>query len=313
MWKCGKCHLQLDLPSRLCPHDDAHETDIPSNVWLAGDDEPDLEKRFQSITELLYQSPSLRARLDKYSELLRANLTISLNLQPEALFNIIFNPGVRITNLHDNLKAQVVQNYDKRLASKRRGIDALAFDYDGERLNFGAVNLDGQVGLVSYGSACLILNSAEIKCRVSFLENNAFSYYSASGAGKDFHIPRGARALWHTLEKLLMIKHVKELFGTNELTLEEISNVVLRSTGDKSTDQFIEAQIFPPILGGTISKIVLSMKNWRKVNNISLVGKTAQHMQDLLYQQGFEDHMRGAVQRNLPGVELKVVDIPLDD
>ena len=309
MWKCGKCDRQLDSPSRVCPHD-AHETDIPSNVWLAGDDEPELEKRFQSVIVSLNQSQSLKERLDKYSEVLRANLTISLNLQPEALFNIIFNPDVRITSLHDNLKAQVVQNYDKRLASKRRAIDEMAFEYDGEKLNFGAVNLDGQVGLVSYGSACLILNSAEIKCRVSFLENNSFNYYNASGGAKDFHIPRGARALWHTLEKLLIIKHVKELFGTNELTLEEISNLVLRSTGDKATDQFIEAQIFPPILGGTISKIVLSMKNWRKVNNIDLVGRTAQHMQDLLYQESFVNNMRGAVQRNMSGVELKIVDVP---
>ena len=299
------------MPAKDCPHG-PHETHIPSNVWLAADDEPELEKRFQSTTHSIENAPALKKRLKRYSGTLRSKLTVSINLHPESLINLISNPRIRYVNLHDNLKAEVVQDYDKRLASKRRAIDEMAFEYDGEKLNFGAVNFDDHVGLISYGSACIILKSGEIKSRVSFLENNAFSYYSESGGRKSFNIPEGVRALWHSMAKLVIVKHAKEFFGTDELTTKEISKVLLCSTGDKSTDQYIEAQIFPPINGRTISKIVLSMSAWRRVNNNDLVGQTARHMEALLREQTFLDYMRQKIQQNLTGVELKVVEDATD-
>lgn len=280
MWKCGSCQKEIKIPSRECPHGD-HETELPSNLWLAGVDEPELEKRFQACAESIKETGRIEW-LDNYQQLLNDNLAVSINLHPESLINLMSDARLRYVNLHDNLRANVIRDYDKELASKRLAIDVMAFKYNGTQLNFGAVNIGENVGLLSYGAACMILKSVDIKCSVSFLENNVFSYYHESGGEISFKIPKGVRALWNSVAELAIIKHTDEFFGCDELNVDRISKILLRSTGNKATDQFIEAQIIADISRATIAKIILNMKTWRKVKDDGLVGETALHMQELM-------------------------------
>jgi hypothetical protein len=306
MWKCGKCGEELDSPSRVCPHGE-HETDIPSNVWLAGLDEPMLQERFESCLNAIDQN-LLKTRLNKYEQILTDNLSVSINLHAASLLNFMSSERMRYVNLHDNLRANVIQGYDKELANKRNVIDGMAFKSDGQKLNFGAVNLGNNTGLTSYGEVCIILNSDEIKSRVSFLEDNVFTYYSESGAGVSFTIPAGARALWDSVYKLAIVKCTSEFFGAVELTCDQMSKLLLQPTEDKSTDRYIEAQIFPPITRATISKIIVNINAWRKVNDKGLVGKTEEHLQELSSRaQNFINYFRDEVEDNVPGVDLKVV------
>lgn len=310
MWKCKSCDAELKSPTKVCPRG-GHETGVPSNVILAHVDEPQLEARFGTRLKFTDGDVPLQVRLGEYSRLLRDELSVSLNLHYQSLLSFIQDPRIRYVNLHDNLRGNLIPDYDKELANKRNAIDRMAFGPDGERLNFGAVYLGHRnVGLISYGAACIILKSDEIMCRVSFLENNAFSYYSDSGGAVSFNIPHGSRALWPTLYKLAIIKHVAELFGSTEMTPEEISEAVLYSAGDKSTDRFIEAQIFPPIDRGMIAKIVLSTKDCRKVNAPGLVGETAEHIREILTRrvENLRKVLADEVHLNLPGVKLEVVD-----
>lgn len=308
MWTCGTCGAELKSPCKKCPHG-KHVTGLPSNVWLAAADEPNLEERFLSCIRPAENDELMETRLHKYVRILRDNLSVSINLHPESLINFMHDERIRYVNLHDNLRANAIPGYDKELASKRSAIDEMAFKYDGQRLNFGAVNLGDNVGLISYGAACIILRSEDIKNRVSFLENNVFSYYNESGGAISFNIPSGSRALWDTVPKLAIIKLNTALFEPAEITCEELSSLLLLSEGDKATDRYIEAQIFPPIHRATISKIVLSMNAWRQVNATGLVGKTAQHMQELIAKrwQNFLNYMNDEVEDNLPGVEMQVM------
>lgn len=306
MWKCGKCDAELDLPSKDCPHCQ-RETEIPSNVWLASLDEPKLQERFDACLAAIDQN--LRAtRLNKYAQIVTDNLSISINLRVASLINLIADDRIRYVNLHDNLRADAIPDYDKELANKRSVIDGMAFKYHGQKLNFGAANLGNNTGLISYGEVCIILKSAEIKSRASFLENNAFSYYSESGGKISFNIPAGARALWDLVYKLAIIKHTADFFGVDELTCDQISKRLLQSTGDKSTDQFIEAQIFPPITRATISKIIVNMKAWREVNDDGLVGKTEEHVREVSSRaQNFINYFHDQIKGTVPKVELEVV------
>lgn len=309
MWKCESCEAELESPTEVCPRG-AHETGVPSNVILAHLDEPELEARFETRLEFTDGDVPLQVRLDGYAQLLRDELSVSLNLHYQSLLSFIQDPRIRYVNLHDNLRGNLIPDYDKKLANKRKAIDRMAFGPDGEKLNVGAVYLGHRnVGLISYGAACIILKSDEIMCRVSFLENNPFSYYSDSGGAVSFNIPHGSRALWLTLYKLVIIKHAAELFGSTEMTPEEISEMMLYSAGDKATDQFIEAQIFPPIHRSMIAKIVLSTKDCRKVSAPGLVGETAEHIRDILTRRGenFREVVTDEIYLNLPGVELEVV------
>jgi len=306
MWKCGKCDAELDSPSKDCPCCQL-ETEIPSNVWLAALDEPSLQERFDACLTAIDRN-LITTRINKYAQIVSDNLSISINLRAASLINFMTDERIRYVNLHDNLRANAILVYDKELANKRSVIDGMAFKYDGQKLNFGAANLGNNTGLVSYGEVCIILKSAEIKGRTSFLENNVFSYYSESGGQISFKIPAGARALWGLMYELAIVKHTAEFFGTDELSCDQISKLLLQSGGDKSTDQFIEAQIFPPITRATISKIIVNMKAWRRVNDDGLVGKTEEHVRELSSRaRNFINYFNDEVESNVPEVELEVM------
>ena len=305
MWKCGKCHADLNAPTKECSQ--GHETGIPTNVCLANQDEPKLHERFESC--LAEVDDTLRTnRLARYQQTVCDNLSVSINVRAGSLVNFMSDERIRYVNLHDNLRANAVLNYDKELANKRTVIDGMAFKADGQKLNFGAVNLGNNTGLISYGEVCIILNSDEIRSRVSFLENNVFSYYSESGGAIRFEIPAGSRALWHSLGELALVKHAADFFGADELSCDQISRLLLHSNGDKATDQYIEAQIFPPITRATISRIIVNLKAWRKVNDKSLVGKTEEHLQELSSRaKNFIKYFRDEVQDNVPSVPLEFI------
>lgn len=307
MWKCTECDAQLNPPVEVCPNG-AHKTGIPSNVWLAGLDEPKLNERFELCLNQIDEDIR-KARLENYERELSEHLSVSINLRASSLINFLSDERIRFVNLHDNLRADAIPDYDKELANKRMVIDGMAFKSDGPKLNLGAVNLGSNTGLISYGEVCIILKSAQIKDRASFLENNSFSYYHESGAEISFHIPAGSRALWHSMFELAIVKHKNDLFGSDELTLEQISNLLLESTGDKNTDRFIEVQIFPPIMRATIHKVIVNMKAWRKsADKNGLIGKTEQHLQELSERAlTFVKYFADEVNAELTDVELEVV------
>ena len=251
MWVCSSCRQGLNTPSIRCPNCNSW-TDIPSNVAFAGEDEKHLEQRFEDCLRNCEECQ--KNLIDVCVQTVKKNISVSVNLWPESLLNILQDERIRYTNLHDNLRANAV-NYDDKVAiAKREGVDKLGFGVDGDKLNSGAVNL-GNVGLVSYGAVCVFLKSDDkLKKYISFLEDNSFNYIKYSPPTVDFRIPSGVRALWHTVHKLIVVKHRND-FLNKKLTCIELANLILVSNGDKKKDRFIEAQIYSDVTRSSISKI----------------------------------------------------------
>jgi len=197
-----------------------------------------------------------------------------------SLINILQDKRIRYTNLHDNLRAEAIMDYDPELAAKRRGVDNLVFGADGERLNYGAINL-GNIGLFSYGPACVFLKVDAIKDTVSFLEENSFYYTKGSWPVLSINMPSGVRALWPTASTLTLVKHHNDLIRSKRWSNSKLADLILYSAGDKKTDRFIEAQIYHPITVRDFRKILFEPASLRPTSTGSLIGRTSAHDREL--------------------------------
>jgi len=279
MWKCATCGKKLALPCERCPSN-RHVTLLPTNLIRAAADQGALETRYHACCE--GDGTDAVKRLRDCERVIRKHFAVSINVHPEALVNFLRSPKIRYLNLHDNLGAGAVIDYDRDLAATRLGVDTVLFGDDGKKLNFGAINL-GTIGLYSYGAACVFLKSSAIHQRTSFLQNNSFTYVTGSLPNIGINPPSaGERALWPTLPMLATVKYERQFRTIKRVARNVLADVVLSSSGDKNSDVFIEAQIFPPITREAISQIYFSPSRYRKIQSKSLVGKTAQHNRDIL-------------------------------
>jgi hypothetical protein len=212
-WKCKSCGYQLMTADPMCPT--CHRpTAIPSNVILAAQDEPYLRTRFDDAIN--QSDETQRALIDNCTELITDHFAVSINMHPHTLLELFQDDRVRYVNMHDFRKAGAVLDYPADAIARRFGIDTLIFGIDGEKLNYGAVNLEGS-GTFSYGAACVFLNEELIRDSTSFLENNSFAYHSQSGSSVRLEVPHGVRALWAQAPILGILKHLKCSFAYNKL------------------------------------------------------------------------------------------------
>jgi len=251
-------------------------------VALAGEDEGHLLSRLDAWRQaVLERGAEGWERAEKALHVIELNKAVSINMHPETLVNILQDEKLRYVNLHDNLRARAILDYPPDWAAKRRGIDNLAFGNDGELLTFGALNL-GTLGLYSYGACCVFLKSEELSDNLSFLERNSFSYCNVEGPAVSFYIPLGVRALWSTVPKLAILKLHEAILATAAADQRMLADLVLKCEGDKSTDEFIEAQIFPPITMTCFKKVLYNPKITRPIRSKGTVGKSAKLSRRLL-------------------------------
>jgi len=305
MWKCNVCGAEINPPKFKCPKCNGI-TGITSNVVVSFEDEKFLEKRYQKCKEDCDEEK--KKKLKKFVKIFKDNLSISINLHSGSLINFLQNERIPYLNLYDNIKAKV--EYDPELIAKRRAMDNLLFGKDCENLIHSAINL-GNIGLVSYGAACIFLKLDEnVKKNTSFIEQNSFDYINSSSTATNITIPPGIRALWNTVHKLAVVKHQKELKNNSNLSYKELSNLILFSDGEKKNDRFIEALILQPITRKSVSRIIYSPYHDRIINAKGLLGKTEKHNRKILedLSNSAEKLISSQIELFLPEVTFEVVD-----
>jgi hypothetical protein len=217
----------------------------------AQDDEADLIVRYQEAREKAKSVGKLDL-LERFEKRVEALKSICFNIRFERLLNLLSN-GTYI-NLHDLIRATAPRDYEPEKYHKRLITDLFIFGSNYEQIVFGALNV-GNCGLVSYGEYCVILKTDALENRISFLEQNSFRYVDFSQTKLEIEMPEGSRALWHTVSKLCIVKHVERILAANHLDDSQIADIVLHSIGHKPSDDFIEAQILKPISVDNIDRV----------------------------------------------------------
>jgi len=134
---------------------------------------------------------------------------------------------------------------------KRLGVEGTLFGSYGKNIRYAALSLDGN-GLKSYGSFTIILSDTAIKKRATLLEENSFHFVENHKILAGGKIPKGYRAVWKDRHKLAVAKLPEKITLTKK---ENYATIVMDSTGDRKTDEFIEVHIFGKINKASIKAI----------------------------------------------------------
>ena len=278
MWNCRECKRQLVEPCEPCCHC-GKPSGVPSNVVRAAGQARYLKQRYKTALASEAASPVLA----HCQELIQQSAGVSINMPRSVLEQMLRTPKVRYINHHDVLRADMKTDVDRENKAKREGMDALLYGDDGKKLNFGALNL-GSLGVYSYGEACVFLKEDGVRDRTSFMETNTYGYHKDGGDGVDILIEvlSGSRALWDTVGMLAVVKHEKDLLrNTGEWTLPRLAEVLIQCEGDKNTDRYVEAQIYPPITSEHIRRVRLDPSKARGPAAGGLIGEIEKYEREV--------------------------------
>ncbi len=138
---------------------------------------------------------------------------------------------------------------------KRTVIDSLLYGTYGRDISFATLTLNEE-GLESYGNCRVILNEDSIKSRSSTLEENSFHFVKTHNINfETLNIPAGYRSTWNDKLKLTIAKlHTKLNSDSKE---SDFTKMVLFSTGDKDTDEFIEVHVYKELTNLAVESIYI--------------------------------------------------------
>jgi hypothetical protein len=143
--------------------------------------------------------------------------------------------------------------------TQRRAVGAILFGAYAENIRSAALSLDG-IGLASYGakgperlSYGLMLRDVAIAKRASLLEENEYDFVKRHSLTPSSALPVGYRCAWENRNELATAK-LADIIGP-ETQPADYARILLSSTGDRASDQFIEVHIYGPFNLNSISSV----------------------------------------------------------
>ena len=238
---CPDCNYpQPQINFTVCENC-GHDLGPPNvNIVSTEDELKALQKRYDDGKNYSVSNGTKDA-LDNFENYFKANVRGIINMSLDTLFHWIVTTG-KYKPYQRAWKEGLRNIADLFNDQKRTSIDGLFYGGYGEEIIYGALTLNNK-GLESYGNCRVILNEDSIKSRSSTLEENSFIFVKTHNIKfYTINIPAGYRSTWHNKLKLAVAKlHSKLSYGNVE---KDFTDMVLLSTGDKNTDEFIELHIY---------------------------------------------------------------------
>lgn len=125
--------------------------------------------------------------------------------------------------------------------SRRRGIGGTLFGGYAGDIIYAALSLDGS-GPASYGPFAIALRDIAIRSRATVLENNTYDFVTRHKLAPGDKRPPGYLASWERRNKLAVAKLAEYI--TPRTSDSEFPQLLLKSSGDRATDEFIEVHIY---------------------------------------------------------------------
>jgi len=248
---CAVCdHTPLDLEPR-CPTCGTQR--MSPNVVLASraTEQDAVIARVERVFES--RSPESAAKLVAFGERVRQSAAV-VNVSVRYAIEFLVSDALLYAAY-----AKLVEAGARRPAAgvddtRRRSVESMLFGSYGEEMRYAALTLGG-VGLTSYGAVTIVLRDVAVSPRTSLLDENSFTFVERHQLRPGQEVPHGHRCPWATRHLLAMAKCGSQI---DETTAEgRFANILCDTTGDRKTDEFIEAFIFGPFGRGAIERLVL--------------------------------------------------------
>lgn len=108
-------------------------------------------------------------------------------------------------------------------------------------IRYGALSTNGK-GLPSYGEIFCKLKSIAIAHRTTFLERNSYEFFKLHDLNASNGLPLGYTCCWEQKAKLAVVKLGEQIISG--MDRNSFQDILLKSNGNRSDDDFIEAHIF---------------------------------------------------------------------
>jgi hypothetical protein len=231
-----------------------------------------LEKRYKEKVEFASPKGHDDKRIEFEEAVKKSAAVINVNLR--YLHNLIVGSNTLVSTYQLQTAGETRELAPTEFDKERRGIEGTLFGSYGKDIRYAALSLDG-TGLTSYGDFTLILSDTAIKKRTTLLEENSYHFIKthkilAGDLGKN--MPNGYRSVWNDRHKLAVAKLLKKAVLTNK---ENYAKIVLLSTGNRGTDEFIEVHIY-----GKLNKasIVSVRGNSESVSEKDILGRIKDYL-----------------------------------
>jgi hypothetical protein len=180
----------------------------------------------------------------------------SCKLQLPRLRELVSEPNALYSNYYLAAKGEVRAAAEAENDRQRRTVDAMLFGRYGDQIRFAALSLNG-IGLKSYGkdglSYGLVLRDVAIANRATLLEENSYTFVKRHNLTAESVLPLGYRSSWEKRYELAVAKLSDSIWPNTSPS--EYASILLYSTGDRATDQFIEVHIFGAFNISSISSV----------------------------------------------------------
>jgi hypothetical protein len=238
MVKCPKCDADLRGARDRCP---TCGNDIGApNVRQAGT----IEELDAVGARYLAQVDDARARgaaaqADLFESAVKRSVAV-VNCNIETLKELAAQPKSMYGNYDQGIRAGVRKVAEEVNDRHRASVAALLFGSAAEGIVYGALSLECR-GLESYGAYCMQLRDIAVSDRSSVLEENSFVFVETHDLRPGRPIPAGYRAPWPNRHLLACAKLLPRIEATTNDA--EFQGILLRSSGDRATDDFLEVRV----------------------------------------------------------------------
>lgn len=175
-----------------------------------------------------------------------------INVDIDFLHAFVTNNKTLYANYNNLVGSEIRKPALLEDGKRRRGIEATLFGDYAKHITYAALSLDG-AGVKSYGAFSIVLRDIAIEKRATLLEDNSFQFVKKHEIRAGEGPPYGYRALWENRHELATAKLEPRILA--ETSASEYAKILLNSTGNFDTDDFIEIHIYGNFDNNAIDRV----------------------------------------------------------
>ncbi len=198
-----------------------------------------LEERYREAYERARTKGCL-AVLERFDQAVTASFPV-VNVDLRFLHFFVTSERTLYTNYEVGVEARSRKPASLYHDLERRGVAGTLFGSYSSGIVYAALSLDG-LGPDSFGPYAMRLRDIAVRSRVTVLENNSYHFRKKHKIEPGDQPPPGYTATWDNRHKLAVAKVVEYI--TPSTAESDFPRLLLSSTGNRATDEFVEVQIY---------------------------------------------------------------------
>lgn len=263
MIKCPKikCGYENPLANENCVHCGTFLGFPNVNECLQKEELEALEKRYKEKVDSAAGNGYDDSRIE-FEEIIKKSMAV-INVNLDDLHMFVVGNNTLYSSYQLQTGGETRDFAPSEFDRKRLGIEGTLFGSYGRNIRYAALSIDGK-GLKSYGDFTIIISDTAIEERATLLEENSYRFiktHKILAGDISKRMPRGYRAVWNDRSKLTVARLLEKALLT---TVENYAKIVLLSTGNRKTDDFIEVHIYGKLSNTSIQAVRGNSENVRE-------------------------------------------------